>query len=298
MSEFLPFLDLDGPAPTAVGTSTAMTHMGCSTQPKVTTTKLKVGTVWYCHKCQRSGFAKDRGTYGASPSVPEPERRIATPPSITPLDSPGLGPESVTAWEWLNSFGVTSRVYPDLDYGTMGRAGPGPTSLVFTMTSRILDPANPVQWTQIRRMDGMAPKWKTVKHYDGPKLPWIGSPYAITTLQRRMPIIIVEDIVSAMKIYRVLDENGWRAAVASANGLTLSFEAVVRMSSDYSGAIVVADDDVAGRTDGPKLVRDISPLFNGNIAFFAEGFPSPKDLDMRDLSDAVKAWLSGTKLWT
>lgn len=297
MSDFLPWLDLEGAAPTAVGTSTAMTHTGCSTQPKVTATKLKVGTVWYCHKCQRSGFAKDRGTYGLVPSAPMPELRISTPPRIARLGSGRLGPESMPAWEWLNSFGVDSRVYPDLDYGTMERAVTGPTSLVFTMTSRVLDPANPVQFTQIRRMDGMAPKWRTVKHYDGPKVPWIGSPHEITNIQRRMPIIIVEDIVSAMKIYRVLDERGIRAAVASANGLTLSFEAVVRMSSDYSGAIVVADDDEAGRIDGPKLVRDISPFFNGNMAFFASGNPSPKNYSLSQLSQGIDIWLSGTKLW-
>lgn len=300
--DFLPEHEITGEFPQTIGESKSAIHDGCSTSAKVTITKTKLGHVWYCHKCARAGFARDRHVYGNRVEATTHSAHVLKSPS--PLDPRVRFRPLVDTDEgamWLRQFythgePLWNTPITGLSLHTLQSPSGGKDQLAFLMKSPILDPAHPVEMTQVRRFDNNPPKWRLFKHYEGPKLPWVARTGLTST--GKYPLVLVEDVVSAMALYLEARRAGMVWGVGCMNGLSLPFEAAVRLSSDYDSLVVVTDVDDAGLKEGTLLVSELLPLFNGKVKARAAGQPSPKNLTQPEMAVLVQMLDMDFRAWT
>lgn len=273
-SDWLPVEDVAwvGVWPLEIGASITGKHIGCSEQLKVTLTRTALGLVYYCHKCARSGWVARGGSYGrtpdhdlapakAAPAAPLSIDDVRVVREMVPSDS-----HKMAKWFYGHAAGFN---LPVRAYGVSVGVRDDRSELVFTMRSPILGDFERTVWRQSRvcrdRLPPGTPKWRTQKYYDGPKLPWI-SAYPVAST--RKPIVLCEDIVSALSLKHARDAEAMAAPlydVGSLNGLTLSFEAAVWLSTYYSGVILIPDKDLSGHKEGMELAHELRPLFDGKV---------------------------------
>lgn len=265
-------IDLSDPRP--LGSHSSGVHIGCSDKKKVTATRTKLGYVVYCHKCQRGGFIPLARSFGAPKEPPAGTWRCAVSLAKDVIGSPPLQ----LGRDWLDGYNVS--LSPSTEGVKVGSLNTD--SLSFAWQSPIDG-----HWTVQTRIFGHSVnKWITKRDAGTVKHPAL-LPY--TSVAPRWGAILVEDIVSAMKLRQ--HPAAYPFDIVSLNGLTLSWDSAAWLYDRYKHIVFSPDVDPAGYEHGEAIVRGIlRPLFGANLYYQPIGHPSPKNLSHTGLEDYLIRW--------